>query len=887
VVTIDDHSKRTPMSDAIDVLVITALKEELDAVLDIDEGAISPVWLPVPDDAGYTYYLRDFAYQSGGTFRVAAARATDMGKAPAAEAASRLVAQLHPRCLAMCGVCAGWRKKVAQGDVIVAQRLYEWDKGKVREFLDRRGKKQEEFEGDLTTYNLHPVWRQQAEDFPYDWSTELVRKRPPTLESQRLWLLESLLSYEVGEAESPAKRPDRTSRCPSWKAVIEALQRERRVSIGYDLRLTDKGRAYLDRQHAVHPDGPPSDRDFRVHVAPLASGDKVIEDREIFPRLAKSVRKVSGLEMEGAAIGLVAEANGLPMIVAKGVQDYADLTKDDTFREFACAASAAFLLTFLRHHLESLHSRGPGHYAVAPALKPGATVDTSIRVSSNNVTYPDRPTSLLVGLLGRYVPDLEAFLEVSRNLGLGLEPLARARTPMTRWEIAVALCLGSGKVSDLMAVLLARSDLRAIPRLWRLGQDLLASKEPRMRPEIDFPFRDRSRLERELSSFHSAAFVQAGLDRERRLQAVRDALGLWSCRQIWSVQPLARQSKELCDCISEIVTGGQVSVTLLEEARCHGWLDEDHEFMHPGFATALAADYLLRYFAARPTTGNNAAVEKFWGDLDRLTVGQREVLGLLLQWDAATRQVVERLEAELFAQQPQDLSASAKQRVLLRLEYCDQLQGDAQLTPSKEDPLSVRWAYKAGLQSQVASLLECIEEKRLVVYLRHYHLAEVGRCASGRAALANAIRRLVRHDSKQEALPIEGTLSLAVHCALSGATAADLERLSQQPPALDLWMDILPFPADDAQFAILRTSLAGSRHERDKAAERLVLEPDLLRVWQRLGTALVVWVTSLPPWALRLESVAFLRKQLDSSPVLPAGERQALDLLRSRLDLVR
>lgn len=874
------------MPDAIDVLLITALKEELDAVLALDEGATSPVWLPVPDDAGYTYHLRDFAYRSGGTFRVAAARATDMGKAPAAEAASRLVAQLHPRCLAMCGVCAGWRKKVTQGDVIVAQRLYEWDKGKVREFLDRRGKKQEEFEGDLTTYNLHPVWRQQAEDFPYDWSIELVGSRPPSLVSQRLWLLESLLSYEAGEAESPAKHPDRTSRCPSWKAVIEALQREHRVAIGHDLRLTDKGRTYLARQHAVHPDGPPPDRAFRVHVAPLASGDKVIEDREIFSRLAKSVRKVSGLEMEGAAIGLVAEANGLPMIVAKGVQDYADLTKDDTFREFACAASAAFLLTFLRHHLESLHSRGPVHYAVAPASKAGATVDTSIRASSNDIPCPDRTISLLVDLLGRYVPDLETFLEVSKNLGLGLEPLARARTPMARWESAVALCLGSGKVSDLMAVLLARSDLRAIPRLWSLGKDLLASKEPPMRPEIDFPFRDRSRMERELSSFHSASFVQAGLDRERRLQAIRDALGLWSCRRICSVQPIERQSKELCDCISEVVAEGQVSVTLLEEARCHGWLDEDHEFLHPGFAAALAADYLLRYYEVRPTTGNNA-VRKLFGDLDRLTVGQREVLGLLMQWDAATRQAVERLEAEIFAQQPQDLSASAKQRVLLCLEYCDQLQGDAQLTPSTEDPLSVRWAYRAGLQSQVASLLEGTEEKRLVVYLRHYDLAEVGRCGSGRAALANAIRRLVAHGSNQEVLPLEGPLPLAVHCALSGATAADLARLSQQPPALDLWMDILPFPADDAQFAILRSSLAGSRHERDKAAERLVLEPVLLRVWQRLGTELEVWVASLPPWALRLESVSFLRKQLDSSPVLPAGERQALDLLRSRLDLVR
>lgn len=42
-----------------------------------------------------------------------------------------LVTKLRPRCVAMCGVCAGRRDKVALGDVVAADRVYYHDTGKL------------------------------------------------------------------------------------------------------------------------------------------------------------------------------------------------------------------------------------------------------------------------------------------------------------------------------------------------------------------------------------------------------------------------------------------------------------------------------------------------------------------------------------------------------------------------------------------------------------------------------------------------------------------------------------------------------------------------------------------------------------------------------------
>ncbi|HTN84103.1 MAG TPA: pentapeptide repeat-containing protein, partial [Sorangium sp.] len=111
------------------------------------------------------------------------------------------------------------------------------------------------------------------------------------------------------------------------------------------------GVAQVRRDRVVHPDGPPPARPFRVHIGPIATGKAVQEDAGLFERLKPIGRRVLGVEMEAAAIGYVAERLGRRSIIAKAVSDHGDHEKDDSFRAFACRASAEFLFAFLRRYL--------------------------------------------------------------------------------------------------------------------------------------------------------------------------------------------------------------------------------------------------------------------------------------------------------------------------------------------------------------------------------------------------------------------------------------------------------------------------------------------------------------------------------------------------------
>src|SRR5262249_50209433 len=86
-----------------------------------------------------------------------------------------------------------------------------------------------------------------------------------------------------------------------------------------------------------------------------------------FDRLKRVGRKTLGVEMEAFAIGHVGDALPQRAIVAKAVSDHADHDKDDRFRDFACHASAAWLLAFLKKHLKSRRAEPATYNAPAPS----------------------------------------------------------------------------------------------------------------------------------------------------------------------------------------------------------------------------------------------------------------------------------------------------------------------------------------------------------------------------------------------------------------------------------------------------------------------------------------------------------------------------------------
>lgn len=333
----------TAKSSAVDVLVVVALQDEKLALLKCDEPGHP--WHESSDSSGFTIHTRSMPLDKDGQLiQIAVARATDMGEVPAAATAARLLKDMSPKVIAMTGVCAGDRRKTSLGDVIVGERVFNFEQGKLKVHYDEPARREELFP-DIRTFNLTPQARQRAEDFPSDWADKINEQRPITYSAQEEWLLWVLSAPSVG---APEDLPERPKRCPAWAKTLERL-RQRKLLRPDRVELTKKGLKLAGQLRERFENGPPIPAGRpRVHVGVIASGSKVQDDPELFPMLEKRSRRTIGVEMEASAIGAVAEIEGRKALVIKSVQDHADHEKDDQFRAYAAEASARFLFAFLK-----------------------------------------------------------------------------------------------------------------------------------------------------------------------------------------------------------------------------------------------------------------------------------------------------------------------------------------------------------------------------------------------------------------------------------------------------------------------------------------------------------------------------------------------------------
>lgn len=346
-----------PPASSIDIVILTALREEYEQVLEVSAGASEgSSWQVRPGPLGHEVAFRSFVSENGQPLQVAVTWATNMGGVAAASLAERLIAEYRPRCLAMCGVCAGRRGDTNIGDVIVADRVWIYDVGKKKVEYDAQGKRTERFQGDMPMYNLRDDWHKAAQSFRI--APDIVNSwgsRPMPTDMQAHWILERL-----ARGEDPRTHADKRFRVPNWPQVMDIVWKKEWLEDG-SLTLTEAGRKHIEKLLMRHDDVLPELGPFNVHVGPIGTGNQVIQDPQIFDRLSETMRKVRGLEMEAAAIGAVAHANRdlVPYsIVMKGVMDHADEGKNDTAKTFAARASAECLIAFLRKHLPPIDHFG-------------------------------------------------------------------------------------------------------------------------------------------------------------------------------------------------------------------------------------------------------------------------------------------------------------------------------------------------------------------------------------------------------------------------------------------------------------------------------------------------------------------------------------------------
>lgn len=329
----------------VDLLIITALYDELVQLKAVDKHAISD-WIPHKDAFGFEYYQRQYE-GTYGVLRVAAASATDMGGQAVLNAAVNLVSELRPKCIGMSGICAGRRGDCALGDLIVANKVFRYDQGKVKTSINAGEASPAAFFHELTTYGIREQWKQALEPIIRAWQPS--QPKPISLVGQALWVLNRLL-----EGPITFEQIGSLAAVGDWEKVNAYLRKHDYVHVDHgQLVLTDTGRNFIQTYRMAQGPGFLDEPSFQVHLAPIASGEAVIADDRVFAaNILKLVRKTLGLEMEAAALGALAHRVETPFLVVKGVADHTDADKDDSFHPFAVRASAELLLDFMCQHLQ-------------------------------------------------------------------------------------------------------------------------------------------------------------------------------------------------------------------------------------------------------------------------------------------------------------------------------------------------------------------------------------------------------------------------------------------------------------------------------------------------------------------------------------------------------
>ncbi|MDH0051040.1 hypothetical protein [Comamonas terrigena] len=119
-----DQAKKT---NDYDIVVLNALRTpELDNLIKVWPVKLGPEKLLCQNILHSTGTIE----LDGITRRVACAHLSQMGPIASAHAAANLLSEYRPRLLVMTGICGGFSKEVSIGDLVIADKSWDWQAGK-------------------------------------------------------------------------------------------------------------------------------------------------------------------------------------------------------------------------------------------------------------------------------------------------------------------------------------------------------------------------------------------------------------------------------------------------------------------------------------------------------------------------------------------------------------------------------------------------------------------------------------------------------------------------------------------------------------------------------------------------------------------------------------
>ena len=261
------------MVSKIDFAILTALKDERDAVL---RAFGLTAKHRIRKEKKRTYWCGRLKFEDGEFYQIIVAQSFDQANVAAALLANDTIHDWNPGAMLLVGIAGAANEEQKPGDLVIGEHTYYYERGK------------------MTPDGLKP----EPYMIPAD---SMLRERVRA----------------VPKWSSRRRRPDGTKDQPN------------------------------------------------IHKGVIAAGEKVIANAAIRDDLASQHRKIKAVEMESYGFSLAAwqSFSQVPHLVIKAIQDSADASKNDEWRQYAVGVAAAYAKHFLRDRpLEPRNPPSPNHH---------------------------------------------------------------------------------------------------------------------------------------------------------------------------------------------------------------------------------------------------------------------------------------------------------------------------------------------------------------------------------------------------------------------------------------------------------------------------------------------------------------------------------------------
>ena len=332
------------------VCIVCALEEEAQAFLRMAEEHYHLAWTnQVSSQYKYSYRLSTLANENREHVNIHLSWLPRYGSNEMLLHLSHVIEEYQPCFAIMTGICAGDRQHVRLGDLIVAERVFSYDTGK----MVKGEQEQIVHLHDTMTYQLHENTLQFLHSFNQWKPLVATFSRPASKRQQRDWLLERLLSEPTASVKA-IPRAELEKSVPAWRELVQELQQGPQpfLSPAPERALLDKS-MIEDMYYGRNPFPFQDPAEPRCYIRPLASGRAVRSDNP-FKDIQIPVRGAVAIDMEGDAFVRVMETErfrSIEWLIVKGVSDYADQDKDDSYHTYASQAAAVYALCFTKAYV--------------------------------------------------------------------------------------------------------------------------------------------------------------------------------------------------------------------------------------------------------------------------------------------------------------------------------------------------------------------------------------------------------------------------------------------------------------------------------------------------------------------------------------------------------